>query len=472
MKALKKMLKILPNAEKDKNQFISFYQTNRNDECGTTSLAMISKYYGYPNIQQYLSEAGNVTTDGTSMYMLSVLAETLGFKVDCYELDDYKYLQEVKLPLIAHYEGNHFVVIYKVKKENVWIADPAFGKSNMSKTEFLKKWNGVIMVMEPTDHLFKDDALNETIKQQLNTEKSIFKIFYWPVFKKLKKDLLEIISGSFFLNFLAIVPSFLILTIVDVVIPNQNKQMLFAILAVFILSFVLRIGILYVRNLLMVNFKVKFELEFFSLFFKHFLSLSQKYYDGKKREDFISRFQENLRLREIVNPTILQHFYDFIFIIIVLPLLFYIQSGMAWFTFFFCILYILLIIFFTPKILHLAEKITYKNITVLGKFLDTLLGIKSVKLMGIEHFMFRKWRNDYQRSLNAVTQNEKIQALILSLEEAILFLAVLTIYWIGAIKVFDHEMSLGQYLAFLTLFSVLLQSLTQRCTYCGIIIRI
>lgn len=440
-----------------KNISFPFIKQTGMMECGTTSLAMILKHYGLPNIQQYLSDAGNVTTEGTSMYMLSVLAEKFGFKVDCYELDDYKYLQEVKLPLIAHYEGNHFVVIYKVAKESIWIADPAFGKTSMSKTEFLKKWNGVVMIMEPTDELFNDNSLNEEIRQQLNTEKSVFKIFYRPVFKKFRKDLLEIVLGSLILNLLGIVPPFLTLTIVDVVIPNQNKQMLFAILAAFILSYILRIGILYIRNLLMVNFKVKFELEFFSLFFKHFLSLTQKYYDDKKREDFISRFQENLRLREIANPTILQHFYDFIFIIVVLPFLFYIQSSMAWITFFFCILYLLLIVLFTPKILHLAEKITFKNISVLGKFLDALLGIKSVKLMGIEHFMFRKWRNEFQRSLNVVTKNERILALTLSLEGAILFLATLTIYWIGANKVFNHEMTLGEYLAFLSLFAVLLQ---------------
>ena len=426
-------------------------------ECGTTSLAMILRHYGYPNIQQYLSEFGNVTREGTSMLMLTEAAEKFGFKVDCYELDDYKYLQEVKLPLIAHYEGNHFIVIYKVKKERVWVADPAYGKAILSKADLLKKWNGVIMVMEPTDKLFKDASLNEEVKLHLNKEKSVFRTFYYPVFSKFRLDISEIILGSILLNLLGIIPAFLTQSIVDVVIPDQNRQLLLAILAAFILSFVLRIGILYIRNLLMVNFKVKFELEFFSNFFRHFLSLSQKYYDGKKREDFISRFQENLRLREISNPTILQHLFDFIFIVVVLPFLFYIQSSMAWIALIFCFLYLLLIIYFTPKILNLSEKITLKNITVLGKFLDALLGIRSVKLLGIENFMFKKWRNEFQRNLNTVTQNERIQALILSIEEAILFFSILTIYWVGAIKVFDHQMTLGQYLAFLSLFMVLLQ---------------
>jgi ATP-binding cassette subfamily B protein len=128
---------------------------------------------------------------------------------------------------------------------------------------------------------------------------------------------------------------------------------------------------------------------------------------------------------------------------------------MAWIAFFFCLLYLLLIVLFTPKILHLAEKITVKNMVVLGKFLDALLGIKTVKLMGIEYFMFRKWRNEFQRNLNIVTKIERTQALILSIEQSILFLGTLSMYWLGAVKVFNHEMSLGQYLAFISLFTML-----------------
>lgn len=96
-------------------------------ECGTTCLAMIFKYYGYTNIRNFLSEKAEVNLAGTDLYTISQLAESFGFESDGYKIK-YDFFKDVILPCIAHYDGNHFVVIYKIKNNIVWIADPAVGK--------------------------------------------------------------------------------------------------------------------------------------------------------------------------------------------------------------------------------------------------------------------------------------------------------------------------------------------------------
>ncbi len=101
-------------------------------ECGTACLAMIFKYYGYYNIKTILIELAEVTTEGTDLYTISEIAERFGFKTDGYELK-YEYLLQITLPCIAHYEGNHFIVIYKANEKYVWTADPAYGKDKLTK---------------------------------------------------------------------------------------------------------------------------------------------------------------------------------------------------------------------------------------------------------------------------------------------------------------------------------------------------
>ena len=56
---------------------------------------------------------GEVTHEGTNLYQIGHIAEQFGFKTDAYELS-YDHLAEIKLPCIAHYDGHHFVVIYKL----------------------------------------------------------------------------------------------------------------------------------------------------------------------------------------------------------------------------------------------------------------------------------------------------------------------------------------------------------------------
>jgi len=132
-------------------------------ECGTTCLAMIFKHYGYYNIQTLLTKLGEVTTEGTSLYNMAQLAEQFGFKADGYELHAYEHLAEVQLPCIAHYNGVHFIIVYKFSRTHVWIADPAYGKDKLTKKEFLNRWNGVILVVEPTEEIFKNKDLTESV---------------------------------------------------------------------------------------------------------------------------------------------------------------------------------------------------------------------------------------------------------------------------------------------------------------------
>ena len=46
--------------------------------------------------------------------------------------------EEAPLPVIVHWQQNHFVVVFKIRKERVYVADPAFGHTVYSKEEFLK----------------------------------------------------------------------------------------------------------------------------------------------------------------------------------------------------------------------------------------------------------------------------------------------------------------------------------------------
>ena len=79
-------------------------------DCGPTSLAIIFKHYGVSDVKHLLTQLSEITQEGTSLYTLMEIAENYGFKAEGYELD-YEYLQKIQLPCIAHYEGQHFVVI-------------------------------------------------------------------------------------------------------------------------------------------------------------------------------------------------------------------------------------------------------------------------------------------------------------------------------------------------------------------------
>lgn len=427
-------------------------------ECGTTSLAMIFKYYGYYNISEVLARICNVTKHGTNLQMLSDAAKQCGFKPEAYQIQ-YKYFMEITLPCIAHYDGYHFIVVYKANKNYVWVADPAFGKDKIPREIFEKKWNGIVLVLKPGPEIFKNKDMEDLVQSFRKKKKTLYAQFYQPAIQPFKKVIFEILLATFVLQLLGLALPFFTKTIVDSVLMNQNVKLLYGILGALFGVFLLQILLLYVRNILLVQSKVGFELEFFSRFFEHFIRLKQSYYDNHKREDFMSRFRLNLRIRQLANPVLVKNAVDLLFILGYIPLLFFFNVKLGFMALGFSLTYLLLTIYFTPIIIHLLDKIFYKDAGVLGKFLDALLGIKSVKLLGVEREKYWKWRNEYKRNLNVVLDAETTEINLSSFQYSVYYFSQVAIYWFGAYLVFNKEISLGEYLAFITIFMIIMNAM-------------
>lgn len=429
-------------------------------ECGTTCLAIIFKYYGYYDIRSFLTEKADVSKNGIDLYTLSELAEGFGFETDGYKLN-FNQLSEVNLPCIAHYEGNHFVVIYKVSKDKVWISDPAQAKYTLEKDEFASKWNGVVLVLNPTKEIFKHNELTELVEKRREKKKSVLKEFYLTAFNSTRKFIPQILLGTVFLQLLGLALPFFTQTIIDQVLVNENLKLLYAILIGMIAIFTSQVILTYGRNMLLTQFKVSFERSFFSKFFDHFIRLKQSYFDNHRREDFINRFQENLRIRQALNPSILQGIIDFSFIILYLVVLFVYNATMGFLSLGFIAMYILFTLYFSPKLKHLENRIFSENIKTMGHFLDTLLGMQTVRLLGIEKLKLWKWKNQYTKGLNKVLETEKTYIGLSTTLSSVFFASQAVIYWVGAYLTFKDQLTIGQYIAFITIFTIIINSLSR-----------
>lgn len=426
-------------------------------ECGTTCLAMIFKHYGLFNVQAALREIANVTASGSDLLTLARVAERFGFESQGSRAK-FEHLSQLPLPCIAHYEGNHYVVVYKASKSEVWIADPASDKEKLPREEFQRKWNGVVLVLQPTREVFTTGDVMEIAEQYAKREKFIARSFYRSLLFPFRRILGEIILASLLLIALSLALPFFTQSIIDSVLVFQNKNLLYAILVAMMGIFLLQVVLTYTRHILMAQFRINFEFEFFSRFFKHFLQLTQSYYDSHRREDFIQRFQENLKIRNVFNAGTVQSALDIILLLSLVPVLFVYNSTLASIALSFMGLFILCTILFTPRIRRLQEKVFYENAKTMGGFVDTLLGITTVKLLAIETLKFWEWRTTYKHTLNKVLTASRTQIILNSLLRTIMFLGQISVYWIGAYITFNGGLSIGQYIAFISIFAMMMHS--------------
>ncbi len=116
--------------------FPNYIQADAKD-CGPTCLKIISKHYGKTlNIQQ-LRDLSETTREGSNMLFLSEAAEKIGFRTLGVKLN-LESLEEAPLPCILHWNKEHYVVLYDIKKGKYYISDPGFGLIQYTKEEFIK----------------------------------------------------------------------------------------------------------------------------------------------------------------------------------------------------------------------------------------------------------------------------------------------------------------------------------------------
>lgn len=113
-------------------------------DCGPTCLRMIAKYYGKNYSQQTLRERSYISREGVSMLGISDAAESIGFHTMGVRISLKQLHEDMPLPCILHWNQNHFVVLYDIRKRKntyyYYIADPASQLITYTDTEIRKCW--------------------------------------------------------------------------------------------------------------------------------------------------------------------------------------------------------------------------------------------------------------------------------------------------------------------------------------------
>ena len=149
------------------------YHQHDSMQCGIACLQMICKYHGKEYSQDTLSRYCFATNEGVSLLGISEAATRLGLHTTCGRVTT-EQLHKAPLPCILHWNQNHFVVLYRIKKGKIfYIADPGKGLVTYDNREFKEHWlstrsngeeKGIAMFLQPTPAFYKQQE--ETTKDK------------------------------------------------------------------------------------------------------------------------------------------------------------------------------------------------------------------------------------------------------------------------------------------------------------------
>jgi ATP-binding cassette subfamily B protein len=415
-------------------------------DCGAACLAMLCRHYNIAMTLGKLRELANVTTNGATLDSLARAGESLGFTtrgVQC----TFESLLGFELPLIVHWEGYHYVVVYGISKRQVWIADPAVGFKKLSVEEFERGWSGTCLLFTPGQNLV-----------QLAASRSPW-IRFAGYLKPYKKILLHLFMATFVIQVLGVVPPVIIQNVLDGVIVHHNIGLLHMLIVGLIISNVFTQLISTVRAFL-ANFMVRnMDFAMMSQFFKHTMSLPLSFFAKRKTGDIFARFQENHTIRAFLTESTVTTVLNMLMVFIYFTIMFLYNVKMTLLLIGFVIPIMVLTVAVTPKLKNYAREVFTAATDAKAFLMETLGGAETIKGMGIERPVRLKWEKKYAKALEVQYRAQRFNILIGLVGQLLNAATTIAILWVGATLVLAHELTIGQLIAFTALMGSVLAPL-------------
>ena len=372
-----------------------FYQQPESMDCGATCLRMVAKFYGKSFSLADLRQVSHTNREGASLLGLSEAAEKIGFHTLGVKVPYTKLVEEAPLPCIAHWNQNHYVVIHKIKKDKIYIADPGHGLLTYDKSEFLKSWvsdgkdEGILLLLDPTPDFYTKDFSNSEIKEQKNRGFSfLFKYLFAH-----KKLIIQLIVGLLAGSLLQLIFPFLTQSIVDIGIQNHDVKFIYLILLAQLMLFLGRTTIEIVRSWILLHISSRINISLVSDFFIKLMKLPISYFDVKMTGDIMQRINDHQRIENFLTSSSLNTLFSlFNLIIFSLVLAWYNITILAVFLFG-SLLYFIWVLFFLKRRADLDYKRFQQGSQNQSKVVELINGMQEIKLHNAEKQKRWQWEN-------------------------------------------------------------------------------
>lgn len=364
-----------------------FYKQPDTKDCGPTCLRIVSKYYGKSISLQQIRNLSETTREGSSLLGLSDAAENLGFRSMGVQIDFNTLTEEVPFPCVAHWNKNHFVVVYKIDKNNkVYISDPSYGLITYTREEFIKSWigenanenteEGIVLILETTPAFFQTEFDAEESKASFT--------FLSKYLLKYKTLVIQLAIGLLGGSLLSLIFPFLTQSIVDVGIQNQDINFIYVVLLAQIMLFLGRMGIETIRSWILLHLSARINISIISDFFIKLMKLPISFFDTRMTGDIMQRINDHHRIEQLLTSSSLNTLFSLVNLIIFSIVLLFYDYRLFLVYLVGAVLYIGWISFFLKK----RKELDYKRFSQVSqeqsKVIELINGMQEIKMHNAE----------------------------------------------------------------------------------------
>lgn len=440
---------------------MKYYCIKQHDitDCGAACLATIAKQNGYKIGITKIREVAGTDKQGTNAYGVIKAAEQLGFSAKGVKGNKEAFFSEFPLPCIAHVvvDGSllHYVVIHKITKKQIIIADPGVGIVKLSPEEFFGEtheegkppkyqWSGVLILLVKTEQF-----------QKGNDTKGLFSRFMYLLFPQ-RKLLLHIFVASLVYTILGILGAFYFKELIDSVLPDGLQKTLMTLSIGVILLNVFKVILNAFRSHLLLYLSQKLDIALLLGYYRHVMELPMNFFGTRKVGEIISRFQDAGKVRDAISGATLTIMIDSIMAFAGAVILYMQNAKMFAVTVIMVVFYVVIVAAFQKWYEKLNRKQMEDNAQLTSYMVESLNGIQTIKAYNAERKTDRETEIKFVHLLKSIFQLSWVGNLQTSLKTFVELVGGVIILWVGGISVIHGEITIGALITFNSLLAYFL----------------
>jgi ABC-type bacteriocin transporter len=412
-------------------------------DCGAACLASVAAFYKLELPVSKIRQMASTDQKGTNILGLIEAAIKMGFSAKGVR-GEFDALLDVPMPVIAHVIVkkvlHHYIVLYKITEKMVEYMDPGDGQIHqVSPERFKEMWTGVLVLLMPNEEF-------QTINQKVGTWNR-----FWFLVRPHRMVMIQSLFGAIVYTVLGLCTSIYIQKIIDHVFIGRNANLLNLLSVAMIALLVFQLFIGTFKTLFIIKVGQRIDARLILGYYKHLLSLPQRFFDTMRVGEIISRINDAVKIRAFINDVSISFLVN-VFIVIF--------SFALMFTFYWKLALIMLLLIPLYSIIYwvtnrlnkkVERKLMEDSAELESQLVESITSAGTIKRFGAEDHANIKTEIRFVNLLRSVYQSGMNNLFSGTSSETVSRLFTIILLWVGAGYVLQNEITPGELMSFYAL---------------------
>ncbi|HEX3475684.1 MAG TPA: NHLP family bacteriocin export ABC transporter peptidase/permease/ATPase subunit [Kofleriaceae bacterium] len=404
-------------------------------ECGAAALAIVLGHHRrFVPLEELRIECG-VSRDGSKASNILKAGRKYGFTAKGYKKEP-QGLRELPVPMIVHWNFNHFVVVEGFAGQRVFLNDPGIGPTEVTAEEFDKAFTGVVLTFEPTAQLVPGGEKAGLIRPLGRRARGLSAALGFVVLAGIALAVPSLVAPTFTRVF------------VDQVLVKGLDAWMRPLLLVMAATALVLGALTALQGRYLLRLEARLSLGNSSRFFWHVLRLPIEFFNQRYAGEIGNRVQINDRVASLLSRDLATTALNLMVVVIYALLMLQYDLVLSLVSVVTAVINVLALRHVAARRTVLSQRMQQDRGKLMGTAMGGLQTIETVKAGGSESDFFARWAGYQAKVVNATQQLQLTEIFLGAVPPLLLSVNIALVLGIGGLRVIDGHLTMGMLVAF------------------------